>query len=152
MATTKTTRKTAAADASKTTADLAKSATETLKDAFENPAAKVTESTKAASDFANAIFLGGRKAVEGVIEVDKALFGYAREALNSYASLGRNVVSAKSVSEVFDMQVAHAHDRIEQNAANTREVLDLTQSKAKEAYAPVKDAIAAYLPKKDKAA
>lgn len=152
MTTAKTPRKVKAAEETTAAADVTKTTTEALKGALENPVEKMTETTKAATSIANAVFLGGRKAVEGVIEVDKALFGYAREALTSYATLGRNAVNAKSVSELFDMQVAHAHDRIEQTAGNTREVLDLAQAKAIEAYAPVKEAVSVYLPKKDEAA
>lgn len=152
MTTTKNPRKEKAVEETNTAVEMTKTTTNAIKGALENPVEKMTETTKAATSIANAFFLGGRKTVEGVIEVDKALFGYAREALNSYATLGRNVVNAKSMSELFDMQVAHAHDRIEQNAANTREVLDLAQTKAKEAYVPVKEAMSVYLPKKDKAA
>ncbi|MEL6324973.1 MAG: phasin family protein, partial [Pseudomonadota bacterium] len=80
-----------------------------------------------------------RKAVEGVIEVDKALIGYARDAVTGYVELGKESVQAKSMNDLLDLHVARAHSRIETTAANTREILELTRQKAGEAYAPVKE-------------
>lgn len=123
-------------------------ATDGAREMLETTNEKVTEASKAISGLFQALTFGTRAAVEGVIAVDKALLGYAGEAAKSYADLGRQSVSAKSVSDLFDLHVAHAHDRIEQNAANTREVLELAQSKAKEAYTPVQVVLAPYMPNK----
>ena len=87
----------------------------------------------------SALTAGTHKTAEGIIAVDNALLGYAKVAVNSYIDLGRKSVSAKSVSDLFDLQVAHAHDRVEQRAANAREVIDPAQRKMQDAYAPIKD-------------
>ncbi len=121
-------------------------------DVMANTTATVAETTKAVSGLFSALSLSGRKAVEGVIAFDKALFGYSKDALKSYADHGRAVVKAKSVNDLIDLQVAYAHGMIEQNAANAREILDLATLKAKEAYAPVQEAVAPYMPGKKTAA
>lgn len=119
---------------------------------IEQSTQKIAETTKAVQGLFGAYFQSGRKAVEGVIAFDKALFGYAREAVESYANLGRDVVKAKSINEVVDLQVAFAHNRVEQNAANTREAIDLVKTKAKEAYEPVEGVMGGYFKKGNKAA
>ncbi|WCR05900.1 phasin family protein [Paracoccus fistulariae] len=121
-------------------------------EAIEKVTGKVAETGKAVSGLFSALTTGTRTALEGVIAVDKTLLGYVGEAAKSYAKLGRQSFQASSMSELFDLHVAHAHDRIEQNAANTREVLDLAQTKAKEAYAPIQEVVSAYLPEKKTAA
>lgn len=130
----------------------AKTAPEGNVEIIETTKGKVTEAAKTATGLFQALTTGTRTAVEGVIAVDKALLGYAGEAVKSYAELGRQSFSAKCMSDLFDLHVAHAHDRIEQNAANTREVLELASTKAREAYAPVQDAVAPYMPSKKTAA
>jgi len=121
-------------------------------EAVAQTTAKIAEVSKSSTALFGALGQFGRKYVEGMIEVDKALFGYARESVNNMVQLGRDTMSAKSVDAVLDLHVAAAHNRIENTAANTREVLDLTQAKLKEAVAPVKEVVAPYLPKGKKAA
>ena len=100
--------------------------------------------TVTASQMLGALVSASRKAVAGVIEVDKTLFGYAKDAVVSYVELGKETVQAKSLSDVLDLHVARAHARIEATAANTREIVELTRQKLNETYAPVKDVVAAY--------
>ena len=95
--------------------------------------------TETASKMFGAVFSAGRKAVEGVIEVDKALIGYARDAVTGYVELGKESMQAKSMNDLLDLHVARAHSRIETTAANTREILELTRQKVGETYAPVKE-------------
>lgn len=103
----------------------------------------VLPNTETASKMFGAFFSAGRKAVEGVIEVDKALLGYARDAVTGYVELGKETMQAKSLNDVLDLHVARAHSRIETTAANTREILELTRQKVGETYAPVKDVLQA---------
>ena len=100
--------------------------------------------TVTASQMLGALVSASRKAVAGVIEADKTLFGYAKDAVVSYVELGKETVQAKSLSDVLDLHVARAHARIEATAANTREIVELTRQKLNETYAPVKDVVAAY--------
>ena len=110
--------------------------------------ASATNASKAVSGLFSAYFTTGRKIVEGVIEVDKALIGYAKEAVTGYVDLGKETVQAKCLNDVIDLHAAHAHARIEATAANAREVVELSKDKAKEAYAPVKGVIDTYRPGK----
>ncbi|WP_037312297.1 phasin family protein [Ruegeria halocynthiae] len=107
-----------------------------------------TNASKALTGLFNAYFTSGRKAIEGIIEVDKALLGYAKEAVTGYVELSKDTVQAKCLNDVLDLHAAHAHSRIEATAANAREVVELTKDKAKEAYAPVKEVIDTYRPGK----
>lgn len=117
---------------------------EAAREMMTNANEKIAQTTKAMNGLFSALTASSRLAFQGAVAVDKAVLGYATEAVKSYADLGRQSVSAKTVNDLVDLHVAHAHNRIEKNAANTREVLDMAQSKAKEAYAPVKVALSAY--------
>lgn len=129
-----------------------KSAVEGTRELLENTNEKVTEAGKAVSGIFQALTTSSRALFETTIAVDKALLGYANDAVTGYAKLGRESINAKCVNDLIDLHVAYAHDRVEQNAANTREVLDLTQTKLKEAYAPVQTVLAPYFPQKKNAA
>ncbi len=111
-----------------------------------------SEAGNAVSGLFNAYLTSGRKAIEGIIEVDKALFGYAKDAVEGYVDLGKETVRAKCLNDVIDLHAAYAHARIEATAANAREVVELGKDKAKEAYAPVREAISPYLPNNKSAA
>lgn len=83
----------------------------------------------------------GRKTLEGVIEIDKALLGYARESITGFVDHGKASLAAKDINSLIDLQASFLHTMIETGAANTREIVDLTKTKVEEAYAPVTDAI-----------
>ncbi len=123
-----------------------------VKVATKEAAAKTTktvaDASKAVSGLFGAYFTTVRKVAEGVIEVDKALLGYARDAANGYMTLGKETVQAKCLNDVIDLHAAHAHASIEASAANAREVVEISKEKAKEAYAPVKEIIDTYRPGK----
>ncbi len=117
-------------------------------DAAATATKSIADASKAVSGLFNAYFASGRKAIEGVIEVDKALLGYAKDAVNGYVALGKETMQAKCLNDVIDLHAAHAHSSIEATAANAREVVELSRTKAKEAYAPVKEVIDTYRPGK----
>lgn len=104
----------------------------------------VANASKVATGLIGATFAASRKAVEGVIAVDKALLGYARDAASSYVELGKETIRAKNVDELINLYAANAHARVEASAANAREVVELTKDKVTEAYAPVKDVLENY--------
>ena len=104
----------------------------------------VAKESKVATGILGATFAASRKAVEGVIAVDKALFGYMRDAASGYVDLGKETFQAKNVEEVINLYAANAHARVEANAANAREVIELTKDKVTETYAPVKEVIDTY--------
>lgn len=106
----------------------------------------VTDATKAVSGLFNAYVTSGRKAIEGIVEVDKTILGFAKDAFSGYVTLGKDTMQAKCLNDVIDLHAAHAHASIEASAANAREVVELSKTKAKEAYAPVKDIIDTYRP------
>ena len=139
--------------AKKTTAKTTKVATEAD---TQNDVSKVaadatkttSDATKAITSLFGAYFNAGKNAIEGIVEVDKALLGYAKTSFDGYVALGKETMRAKSLEDVIDLHTAHAHERIEANAANAREVVELTRDKAKLAYAPVKEVIETYRPNK----
>ena len=100
--------------------------------------------SKVATGLFGATFAASRKAVEGVIAVDKALLGFMRDAATSYVDLGKETVRAKNVEELINLYASNAHARIEANAANAREVVELTKDKVTETYAPVKEVLDNY--------
>lgn len=104
----------------------------------------VAIASKVATGFVGATFSASRKAVEGVIAVDKALLGYVRDAASSYVDLGKETVRAKNIEELINLYAANAHARVEANAANARDVVELTKDKVKETYAPVKEVLGNY--------
>ena len=126
----------AAAPKIETKTEVATVATETSK--------TVSNATQSVSNLFGACFSAGRKTIEGMIEVDKALYGYAKDAVGSYATLSKETMKAKSINDVIDLHVASAHARVEANAANTREVIEMTREKIQDAYAPVKEVIDTY--------
>ncbi len=135
----------------KATAATPAKATEVQNVAAEATAAvseSVTKATGAVTGLFNAYFAATRNAVTGVIEVDKALFGYAKDAVTGYYKLGQDTFRAKSLDEVIEMHTAYAHANIEATAANARELVELTKDKAQEAYAPIKEVIETYRPGK----
>jgi hypothetical protein len=134
----------------KTTKPETKNATQEVTESTEAAQAtkSVADATKAVSGLFNALFTSNRKAIEGIIEVDKALLGYAKGALNGYVELGKETIKAKCLNDVIDLHAAHAHSSVEATAANAREVIELGRTKAKESYAPVKEVIDTYRPGK----
>jgi hypothetical protein len=135
---TKTTTKTAAAE----------TAAEKIETVGVDATQKVAETTKAITNVFSALTQATRKTVEGVIAVDKTLLGYAKNAVTSYVDLGKASLQAKCLNDLIDLQAAYAHNSIETTAANAREVVDMSRTKAKEAYAPVKEIIDTYKPGK----
>ncbi len=104
----------------------------------------MTNAPKTAASLFGAFFSAGRTAVEGVIEIDRTLIGYARDAVTNYVDLGKQTVQARNLNELLDLYVANAHSRVENTAANTREIVDLSRQKLDETYAPVKEVIDTY--------
>lgn len=104
----------------------------------------VANASRVATGLLGATFSASRKAVEGVIAVDKALIGYMRDAVSSYVDLGKETIRAKNVEELINLYAANAHARVEANAANAREVVELTKDKITETYAPVKEVLDSY--------
>lgn len=137
--TTKSTKATASTT-TKTEAQVTEAATETTK--------SVAKASKAVSGLFGAYFTSSRKVIEGIIEVDKTLFGFAKNAIDGYVTLGKDTMQAKCLNDVIDLHAAAAHARIETGAANAREVVEMTKDKAKEAYAPMKEVIDTYRPEK----
>ncbi len=113
-------------------------------EAIAETTTSVAEATKAATGLFSATFSASRKAVEGIIAVDKALLGYMRDAATSYVDLGKETIRAKNIEELINLYAANAHARVEANAANAREVVELTREKATETYAPVKEVLDTY--------
>ncbi len=134
----------------KATKATASTKTETIADNAEAIDASETAATsvKKAGNLFSAVFQSGRSAVEGIIEVDKALLGFAKDAFNGYVDLGKKSMQAKCINDLIDLQAAHAHASIENGAANAREIVELSRSKAKEAYAPVKEIQGSIFPAK----
>ncbi len=132
----------------KTVENKVEKAQDVATDAVNTATKTVSDASKTVSNLFSAYFTSGRKVVEGVIEVDKALLGYAKEAVNGYVALGKDTVQAKCLNDVIDLHAAHAHASIESTAANAREIVELSKEKAKEAYAPVKEVIDTYRPGK----
>lgn len=104
----------------------------------------VANASKAATGLFGATFAASRKMVEGVIAVDQALIGCMRDAASSYVDLGKKTFRAKNVDELINLYAANAHARIEANAANAREVVELAKDKATESIAPVKEVLDSY--------
>lgn len=104
----------------------------------------VANASKVATGIVGATFTASRKAVEGVIAVDKSLLGYVRASASSYVDLGKETFRAKNVEELINLYAANAHARVEANAANAREVVELTKEKVTETYAPVKKVLDNY--------
>lgn len=85
-----------------------------------------------------------RKAAQGIVAVDKAILTQMNTAGKEFIDLGRDTMRAKCLNDVLDLQAAYAHARVEANAANAREIIEMTKDHAKEAYAPVKEIIDGY--------
>lgn len=116
----------------------------TARDSFAN-------GTKAVTDLFGAFYHSGRKSVEGVIAVDKALLGYAKDTVSGTYDAARKSMGAKDINELIDIQASYAHRYIEASATNAREAIDLARMKALDAYAPLKDAFGALYPAKKSA-
>ena len=114
--------------------------TKTTTKTARNSAAK--QPVAAATNVFSSLAKSGSKTLEGIVEIDKALLGYARNTVVSYVDHGKASLSAKDVNTLIDLQASFLHTMIETGAANTREVVDLTKTMVDEAYAPVKEAIA----------
>lgn len=104
----------------------------------------VANASKVATGLVGATVAASRKAMEGVIAVDRALLGYVRDAATSYVDLGKETIRAKNIEELINLYAANAHARVEANAANAREVVELTKDKVTETYAPVKEVLQSY--------
>ncbi len=138
--------------ATKTNTTTATTATNKAAEVSHEATEKVTDAIKTMTSLFGALTQSTRKYVEGVIEVDKALLGYAKEAVVGFYDHGRQSVQAKDLNGLIDLQAAYAHNRIEATAANAREVVDLTRTKAMEAYAPVQEVFGNIYPSKKTAA
>lgn len=132
------------------TAKLAKKTTASADKTEATPetAVAVTKAAKTANKTALNLFGAYvttlRKAAEGLIAVDKAILIQMNTAGKEFVELGRDTMRAKCLNDVLDLQAAYAHARVEANAANAREIIEMTKDHAKEAYAPVKEIIDGY--------
>lgn len=99
---------------------------------------------KAAATMFGAAVTASRNAISGVIEIDRTLIGYAKDAVTGYVDLGKKTVQARNLNDLLDLHVASAHARVENTAANAREIVELTRQKLQETYAPVKDVVETY--------
>lgn len=113
-----------------------KAATENALKAMEASQQNIAEATKAFNDFFTAMANCSRKALEGALEIDKAIIDQASQAASNQVQFGCASLNAKSPVELYEMQASYAHDLIEQTAANNREILDMAQATAREAYGP----------------
>lgn len=98
----------------------------------------------AVSSLVDAVFKAGRTAVVGVVEIDRTLLGYAKDAVTSYIDLGKQTVQARNVKELLELHVARAHAGVETTAANMREIVELSRQTLQDSYAPVKEVVATY--------
>lgn len=104
----------------------------------------VKNAPKAAASMFGAFFSATRTAANGVIEIDRTLFGYAKDAVVGYVDLGKKSIEARNLNDLLDLHVASAHARVENTAANAREIVELTRQKVQETYAPVKEVVETY--------
>lgn len=130
--------------ATKATAKVTEAATAKVADVTETTTESVKTAATAATGIFSALATSGRAAFAGIIEVDKTLFGYAKDAVTGYVDHGKKSLQAKNINDLVDLQAAYAHANIEASVANAREIVDLSRTKTIEAYAPVKDAYASY--------
>lgn len=118
--------------------------TEKVATLYTSGAEIATNAPKAAASMFGAVFAASRTAIAGVIEIDRALIGYARDAVTNYVDLGKKTVQARNLNDLLNLHVASAHARVENTAANAREIVELSRLKLQEAYAPVKEVVDTY--------
>jgi len=116
----------------------------TTNTASEADVETATSPRKSAASVLGAIYTAGRTAVVGVIEIDRTLLGYAKDAVTGYIDLGKQTIKARNLNELLELHVAQAHARVETTAANAREIVELSRQKLQESYEPVKEAVATY--------
>src|SRR5207237_7554593 len=101
------------------------------KDAHEKVASIVEHSTEA---FEEAFSCANR----GSVEYRNKLMEIARTNANSAFDLAREVVQAKSMSEVFEATLSHQRKQLEFASAPVKELSALTQKVVTEATEPIR--------------
>ena len=94
--------------------------------------------TEAVQGLLNKLVEAGKLSVANTIEVDKLVLNRASESANYVLQHGRSVMGAKDLKTVVELQNAFVQNSFEQGLANTKEILEFTQEKVQEIYAPFK--------------
>jgi len=101
---------------------------------------KATEAQAQAVSFFSNLMEASKALVAGTIEVDKAILGHVTQSAKDVAEHGKSVMGAKDIKTAFELQTAFVQNSFEQGIANTREVVELAQTKLKEAAEPFQKA------------
>jgi phasin family protein len=110
-------------------------ATTKTTEAAKTAAAKTVED---ATGFASKLTEAGKALFNGTIEVDKMILGHLADGAKETAEHGRSLLAAKDIKTAFEMQVGFFQNSVEQSVANSREVLQLTQSKLQDVLDPLR--------------
>ena len=114
--------------------DLFEKSVARAKDAHEKVASIVEHSTEA---FEEAFSCANR----GSVEYRNKLMEIARTNANSAFDLAREVVQAKSMSEVFEATLSHQRKQLEFASAQVKELSALTQKVVTETTEPIRNRI-----------
>ncbi len=101
-------------------------------------AANLNEAGNLFKNYVAAVSSASRIAVEGTIEVDKLILNKFGEAARETVQYGKDLMGARDIKTAGAMAVDFTHARVNKNIADTKEVLDLAQTRIEDVIEPFK--------------
>lgn len=111
--------------------------TEKVTEAYETATGKLKVAQEEVRELKSVAAASSRATVEGIIEIDRVVLENIRSGLNESLTHGRALISAPSLKVVAEMQQEFATKRLAAVAEQTKALVDLTQAKIQEAWAPL---------------
>ncbi len=106
--------------------------------ATDKAASNLNEAGNFFKNYVSAFSSASRIALEGTIEVDKLILNKFGEAARETVQYGKELMGARDIKTAGSMAVDFTRARVNKNIADTKEVLDLAQTRLEDMIEPFK--------------
>jgi len=118
--------------------------TERAKDAWESVQDRVKSVRENAGDAMGVVRSSLEVAGAGLRDVNLKVIEFVQADANTYFDTVKQVATAKSVKEAFEIQTSYVRSQFQTSVKNARTVGEIAAEAAKEAFKPVRDGFASF--------
>lgn len=122
--------------------DRVETITASAKDAWESVQDRVKSVRENAGDAFGVVRSSLEVAGAGIRDVNLKVIEFAQADANTYFNTVKQVATAKSVKEAFEIQTAYVRTQFQTSVKNVRAVGEIAAEAAKDVFKPVRDGIA----------
>jgi phasin len=124
--------------------DRVETITASAKDAWESVQDRVKSARENAGDALGVVRSSLEVAGAGMRDVNLKVIEFVQADANAYFDTVKQVATAKSVKEAFEIQTAYVRSQFQTSVKNARTVGEIAAEAAKGAFKPVRDGIASF--------